>query len=269
MSEIILHHGATSVCSQKVRLALAEIGLRYESQLVDLAKGEQFAPAYLALNPEAVVPTLLDGDLVLRESSLIIYYLDRQHNAGQFMPQDLRAAEATRLWLLRCLDIHAAVNTLSFATVMRHRALANKTTQEIVDDIARMPDPLARLKRMDLMEQGCSSPHVDKGLRVLAGAFRDMSQALSGHQWLSGPAFGLTDIALLAYLDRLDRLGFAGFWGEQPEISDWLSRMVQRDSYAIAVTGFISESAARGMRAEGERHWPDLKARWEARPVED
>ena len=75
-----LYHGITSVCSVKVRIGLAEIGLDYDEQTLDLQKGDQFDPAYLALNPNGVVPTLVDGDLILGESSLILEYLDREQN---------------------------------------------------------------------------------------------------------------------------------------------------------------------------------------------
>jgi glutathione S-transferase len=56
-----LYHGRTSVCSVKTRLALAEKGVDWESQLLTL-RGDQFDPAYLKLNPNAVVPTIVhDG----------------------------------------------------------------------------------------------------------------------------------------------------------------------------------------------------------------
>ena len=73
---LTLYHATNSVCSQKARLVLAEKNLPWTSALVDLGKGEQFSPTYLALNPEAVVPTLVDGDLAIRESSLVLEYVD-------------------------------------------------------------------------------------------------------------------------------------------------------------------------------------------------
>ena len=55
-----LYHNIVSTCSQKVRLVLAEKNLVYESEFLDLQRGDQFAPDYLKLNPNAVVPTLED-----------------------------------------------------------------------------------------------------------------------------------------------------------------------------------------------------------------
>ena len=71
-----LYHNPVSTCSQKVRLVLAEKGLEYESEVLDLLAGDQFAPDYVAKNPSAVVPTLEDGGRVFVESTLINEYLD-------------------------------------------------------------------------------------------------------------------------------------------------------------------------------------------------
>ncbi len=53
-----LYHGYTSVCAQKVRLTLAEKGLEWKSHVLNL-NGDQLDPAYLKLNPNGVVPTLV------------------------------------------------------------------------------------------------------------------------------------------------------------------------------------------------------------------
>jgi glutathione S-transferase len=56
---IDLYHHGMSVCAAKVRFALGENKIAWESRYVDLHKGDQFAPDYVKLNPKAVVPTLL------------------------------------------------------------------------------------------------------------------------------------------------------------------------------------------------------------------
>ena len=68
--------------SMPVHAALAEIGVDYELVRID-RRTAQTDPAYLALNPTGVVPTLVDGDLVLTESAAILLYLaDRFPEAG-------------------------------------------------------------------------------------------------------------------------------------------------------------------------------------------
>jgi glutathione S-transferase len=65
----------------KVRAAAAHIGQPLDLVMVDLTKGEQRKPDYLALNPTGRTPTLVDGDFVLSESEAIMQYIcDRAPN---------------------------------------------------------------------------------------------------------------------------------------------------------------------------------------------
>ena len=73
---LALYHGANSVCSIKVRIVLKEKNLEWESRHVDLPKGEQFTPTYLAINPRAIVPVLNHDGILIYESSVICEYLD-------------------------------------------------------------------------------------------------------------------------------------------------------------------------------------------------
>lgn len=260
-----LYHGPTSVCSQKVRVALAEIGLNYDGKLLNLQKGDQFDPDYLKLNPEGVVPTLIDGDLVLVESSLIVEYLDKAHNGGRLMPADTGHETRTRLWLLRCIAVHAAINSLSFSTLMRARILSAKTPAEIEASIARMPDPVMQAKRRDLYANGLSSIYVGQALQHLRRTFADMTRDIGDETWVSGSGFGLADIGLVSYIDRLERLGFAGLWThDYPAVGHWLAAMRNRASYAPAITAFIPEEQARDQREGGSAHWPELERVWNA-----
>lgn len=259
-----LYHTAPSVCSIKVRLGLAEIGLDYTSETLDFATSEQHGAAYLRLNPDGVVPTLIDDDLVVVESSLILDYLDRTHNNGALTPTDRVASTKAAQWLLRTLAIHAAINTLTFSTANRDQILAKKTQAEIAAAIAKMPDPGAQLKRADLLKNGLASPYVEQAFGQLQRCFADMDQALSAQYWITGPAFGIADIALLSYIDRLERLGFAGLWAATPRIGAWLARMQARPSYDTAIKSQISEAATKSTREGGAAHWPEVSRLWAA-----
>ena len=68
----------------KVALLLEELGLAYQAVPVDTRKGEQFAPAFLAVNPNGKVPALVDGDAVVFDSNAILLYL--ADKAGRFVP---------------------------------------------------------------------------------------------------------------------------------------------------------------------------------------
>ena len=70
-----LYHALISTCSQKIRLLLAEKQLDWASRPITLSEGEQLSPEYL-INPNGVVPTLVDGGGAVTDSSVINEYLD-------------------------------------------------------------------------------------------------------------------------------------------------------------------------------------------------
>src|SRR5262245_3171185 len=82
---------------RRVRLTAALLGLRLDETALDFTKGEQKTPQYLALNANGAVPTLVDGDFVLKESRAIIPYLDSIKPESGLLPTDGRArADVTR-----------------------------------------------------------------------------------------------------------------------------------------------------------------------------
>jgi glutathione S-transferase len=81
----------------KVRAVAAHLGVPIENVLVDLGKGEQRAPDYLALNPTGRTPTLVDGDFVLWESAAIMQYLASQR-PNALWPDDVRTRADVMRW---------------------------------------------------------------------------------------------------------------------------------------------------------------------------
>jgi GSH-dependent disulfide-bond oxidoreductase len=83
----------------KVALCLEEMGLEYDLLPVDTRKGEQFAPGLMALNPNAKVPVIVDGDAVVFDSNAILLYLAQK--TGRFLGPDTPAARGALLsWLM-------------------------------------------------------------------------------------------------------------------------------------------------------------------------
>lgn len=87
----------------KVALCLEEMGLAYELVPVDTRKGEQHTPAFLAINPNAKVPAIVDGDATVFDSNAILLYLAEK--TGQFLPgaSSAKSALAARGELLSWL----------------------------------------------------------------------------------------------------------------------------------------------------------------------
>jgi len=86
----------------KVSIMLEECGLDYTTHLMDLAKGVQFAPAFLKISPNAKMPAIVDheveGDAVsVFESGAILFYLARK--TGLFMPAGVMGEKNTLEWL--------------------------------------------------------------------------------------------------------------------------------------------------------------------------
>jgi GSH-dependent disulfide-bond oxidoreductase len=83
----------------KVALFLEESGLAYEPIPVDTRKGDQHKPEYLAINPNAKVPSIVDGDATVFDSNAILLYLAEK--TGKFLPPKGDKARGELLsWLM-------------------------------------------------------------------------------------------------------------------------------------------------------------------------
>ena len=81
----------------RVRIALRLKGIETELEPIDILKGDQFSVAYRALNPEMVVPTLIDDDgTPLVQSLAILEYLDETYPEPPLLPRDIRARAHVR-----------------------------------------------------------------------------------------------------------------------------------------------------------------------------
>jgi GSH-dependent disulfide-bond oxidoreductase len=83
----------------KVALFLEEAGLQYEPIAVDTRRGEQFAPSFLAINPNGKVPAIADDGVTVFDSNAILLYLAEK--TGKFLPENAKAARGEMLsWLM-------------------------------------------------------------------------------------------------------------------------------------------------------------------------
>jgi maleylpyruvate isomerase len=79
----------------RVRIALNLKGLSHDDTYLHLEKGDQFTAEYRAVNPQMVVPTLIDGDAKLFQSLAILEYLEEKYPEPPLLPKD----PAARAWL--------------------------------------------------------------------------------------------------------------------------------------------------------------------------
>ena len=89
-----LYHHGSSACAAKTRFALEEKRIPWQGHIVDIFRGEQFKPEFLALNPKAVVPVLVHDGLVIPESTVICEYLEDAFAQNALLPTDAPARAA-------------------------------------------------------------------------------------------------------------------------------------------------------------------------------
>ncbi len=107
---ILLHDYWRSSTSYRVRIGLNLLGLGYESQSVDLTKGEQRGETNLARNPQGLVPALeIDGHL-LTQSLAILEYLDETRGAGWLPGDTAGRARVRAISQAVAVDIHPVCN---------------------------------------------------------------------------------------------------------------------------------------------------------------
>jgi len=95
---MIKFYYSTAPNPMKVALCLEEMGLGYEPIPVDTRKGEQHKPGYLAVNPNAKVPAIVDGDMTMFDSNAIVLYLAEK--TGKFLPNKPAERGPMLSWLM-------------------------------------------------------------------------------------------------------------------------------------------------------------------------
>ena len=252
-----LYHNPVSTCSQKVRFVMATKNLQWEQVNLNLRKGEQFTKEYLALNPKAVVPTLLHNNSVIRESTVIIEYLDDVFPTPPMKPAAALDRANMRL-LLKAFDeeVHPAVGILSYAIVLRHQMNRLYTADELAQHFQKIVDPGRRQRQQGTHAEGLRSAASANAFRSLEGVTRLMERSLEGREWLAGDCFSLLDACAAPYMIRIGNIGLSALWGEHESVTRWLEKVTAQveslgldepwgsDSFHSMVAGYVQGSQA-------------------------
>ena len=187
----------------KVALFLEEAGLPYEPIPVDTRKGEQFDPAFAALNPNNKVPCIVDGEVTVFDSNAILLYLAEQ--TGRFLPSDTPAARGELLsWLM---FVATGVGPYSGQAVhFRHFA----------------PEPKAYAVKRYAFE---------------AGRHWDILEArLSSRRYMLGDEYTIVDMAVWGWARMAPFVtGDDGIWAKLPSVKRLLDEISARPAAARAV----------------------------------
>lgn len=246
-----LHHAALSTCSQKVRLVLAEKDLAYASELLDLQRGDQFAPAYLALNPAGVVPTLEDQGGVYVESTLINEYLDDAYPDVPLKPLAPGLRHRMRLWCKRIDEVHPHCGVVTYAIGIRP-GLLRRPRGDVDAMIDSIPDPVRRELRRSVVADGVRAPAFGAAIGAHERLFTLVESALERSPWLAGDLFSLADAALTPYLLRVIHLRLSALLEDRPRLMDYYERVAERPSYDVAVASLLPAAAVEAFGAAGD-----------------
>ena len=115
----------------RVRIALNLKGVAYENEFVHLRKGAQFAAGYTALNPQAQVPTLVDGEHVLVQSPAILEYLEETWPEPPLLPADAPGRARVRaIAMAVACDIHPINNLRVLRYLMEDLGVGDEALRE-------------------------------------------------------------------------------------------------------------------------------------------
>ena len=175
----------------KVALFLEETGTPYEAIPIDTRKGEQHKPEFLAVNPNAKLPAIVDGDVIVFDSSAILLYLAEK--TGKFLPKDLHGRVEVMQWLFWQMG---GLGPMSG----QNNHFAHYAVDKIPYAIDRYRNEVNRL-------------------------YGVMNKRLAGHEYLAGP-YSIADMACYPWVVPWERQGqnIADF----PHLKRWFEAIKAR-----------------------------------------
>jgi glutathione S-transferase len=259
-----LYHHGSSACAAKVRFALAEKRLDWTGHYIDILRGEQFAPDFLAVNPKAVVPVLVHDGEVIRESTVICEYAEEVFPDHPIYPASPAERAQVRVWT-KAVDeeLHPACSAITYVVSHRHTILRNGVGDfEAFVGNGSAEGASARLLKWQWIQQGLAAAGAADKIRLYDGYLHQMEVALGDRQWLVGDSFSMADIAMAPYLNRLAALAMDGMWtnGRLPGVERWFERVRARPSFHAGFIEWMPQDLADEMHANGRHSWPDVSA---------
>ena len=195
---------ASSINVRKVLWTASELGIAFERE--DWGSGFRSTqePEFLALNPNATVPVLVDGDVVLWESNTISRYLAARYGDGRLLPADALARAKVEQWMdWQATELNNAWR-YAFMGLLRNSP-AHQDPVQIAASIAGWN------RQMGLIER-----HLEAAGDYVAGgtfSLADVVLGLSAHRWRKTPMDERPDYpAVAAWMARLEARPMARAW---------------------------------------------------------
>jgi glutathione S-transferase len=253
-----LYHSINSVCAQKVRIALKEKGQEAKDHIMTL-RGDQYDPAYLELNPNGVVPTLVHDGKPIIESSLILYYIDDAFPEPPLMPKHPYQRHRVRMYN-KLIDeyVHNSCTILTFATAFRP-AFLKMTPEAWQAEINKAPLKRRAEYKRSVIEHGLESEFVVEALAHHRKLLSWMADSLKDGSYLAAETFSNADCAAIPYILRLELLKLSGLWDRCPVVAEWWERMSTRPSVKAAILDRMTEADAAPFKNLAPDPWPTVQ----------
>ena len=169
---LILYDMPRSGHAHRVRLLLSLLDVEYEQVMLDMTNGEHKTAEYLKISPLGQVPTLVDGDTVITDSTAALVYLAKKYAATNWLPEDPAGAAAVQRWL-------SAASGELYRSVVQARA-GRQFRRDV--DFERAEAEATRL-------------------------FKWMQSELDQRTWLAAGYATIADVAMYSYLRVADEGG--------------------------------------------------------------
>ncbi len=233
----VLHHAWKSSASRRVRLCLAEKGVRFESVLVDLTRGEHHTPEYLKKNPLGVIPLLvLEDGRALFESGTICEYLDETIPDPPLRPEGAYDRATMRNWIRH---VDGLIGNLIIFN-WKH-SIAKVASQWSDAELAEKLRSIPSKERQEAWLRAARKPYTEdeqaEARRKLVALLDRMEEMLgSGGGWLIGGRYSIADIAVVPFVKRIeeeiapDEVSQA----KHPRVHDWWQRLQARPAFKVA-----------------------------------
>lgn len=242
---IELYYAPGSLCSQKVKLVLAEKNLEWKSHPINLLTFENLQPSYMRLNHKGVVPTLVDDGKVITDSVAIAYYLDKHFPYPPLTPAEDTLQKKMNEWI----DLQ---NRFPMREVMygNYRGIEGFVLRRSVQIKAKLLPQLMQTNpelkeqyaaKLEDVKQWHSTIQNTKEIASINTKIEPMldrlEDQLSQTNWLCGDNYSLADTVWTAVLNRLDELQFSHLWvdNKRPAIASYLNRLKVRPSFNTAI----------------------------------
>jgi glutathione S-transferase len=212
-----LWSGVLSPFSTKVRLVLAEKGLRYELHEVPWSRKTLWGPKpaeFLAVSPHGKVPVLIDDGLAIYDSTVIIEYLEDRYPKPPMYPTE-PAGKA------RCRQLEDEAD----------QAMANEVTP-IVQELFTKQDDASR-----------DHARAAAGSQALQRRYDVLERELAGYDYLCG-TFTVADIATFMVVAFAATLGTAPNVARHPKLTAWFERVRTRPTVAKEFDAIVVAAAA-------------------------